>query len=228
MTHPIKYLALVVSSLALVACGGGGGGGTTVSGATAPIISDTSGTSDTAVTPDTSVASAALAKYEGVWQQACVDHMRLTTTLKATSANIFTVTPIETYFANANCTGDVVAIGSYGVPSEIVDYFDPVNAAITLKDGSAITADVNPATSSIATATFALTGSGVKPSYNFGGTIMTPIQYADEILPRLYPARALTGGTTQGALLLRNEELLTLVPVAGVPNSYTVKLQFFR
>lgn len=222
MTHPIKYLALVVSSLALVACGGGGGGDTTVPGTTAPIITDTSGTSDT------SVASAALAKYEGVWQQACVDHMRLTTTLKATSANIFTVTPIETYFANANCTGDVVAIGSYGVPSEIVEYFDPVNAAITLKDGSAITADVNPATSSIATATFTYAGSGVLPSIIIGGVTMTQIQYADVVLPVLYPARALTGGTTQGALLLRNEELLTLVPVAGVPNSYTVKLQFSR
>lgn len=174
-----------------------------------------------------------LAKYEGVWQQACVDHMRMTTTLKAISATVFTVTPIETYFSYADCTGAIVATGSYGVPSETVEYFDTLSASITLKDGSTITADVNPASSILANATFTLTGSGVKPSYNLGGKIMTPVQYADETLPRLYSARALTGGTTQGALLLRNEkltneELLTLIPVAGAPSNFTVKHRFFR
>jgi hypothetical protein len=175
-----------------------------------------------------------LAKYLGVWRQACVDHKRLTTTLAATTNDNFTVTPLEMHYANKDCTGDVVATGSYGGPSETVKYSDSVNASITLKDGSTIQKDVNAATSSIATATFTLTGSGVKGNTNIGGTTYTQIQYADVVLPVLYKERTLNGGTTYGALLLLNEsspneELLTLIPVAGAPNyAFKVNLQFFR
>lgn len=236
-----KYLALVVCSMTLAACGGGG------SSSVAPADQIGLGTTDALfglTGPGDSLApvltvipatSGVLAKYEGVWQQTCVDHKRLTTTLKVNATNDnFTVTPLETHYAYKDCTGDVVAIGSYGGPSETVKYSDNLNASITLTDGTTIQADVNPASSTIASATFTLTGSGVKPSINLGGTNYTQIQYADAVLPVLYKERVLTGGATFGGLLLRNEnlpneELLTLIPVTGAPDySFKVNLQFFR
>lgn len=255
MSRPFNYLTPVLSLLALVACGGGGGGGDSAPPAPTPAPAISPGTSSAlfespsgggsttqlpsggvSFTPPIPANSTVLSKYAGVWQQACVDHIRLKTTLTVneTSDN-FTVTPEETHYSKKDCTGDVVATGSYGGPSETVKYSANLDASIILKDGSTLPTlqAVNPATSSIATATLTLTGSGVKPSINLDGMNYTQIQYADEPVPRLYKERVLNGGTTYGALLLRyenlpNEELLTLIPVAGAPNSFKVNLQFLR
>lgn len=234
MTNPTKYLALAFCSMTLAACGGGGGGGTGVdANVTAtevfwPVVPDA----------NNSLASTALAKYEGEWRQACVDHMELKTVLVATSATTFTVTVREDYYAYADCTGAVVATGSYGMPSETVTYVEtPVNASVTLRDGSLIqpVPAVNVASSLIATAPFTITGSGVQPTIYVDGKTMTPIQFTDAY--KLYPARALAGGTTKGALMLLNGDLLTLVYAASDSpafnadypgTSFAVKLQFFR
>lgn len=229
MNNPTKYLALALCSTTLVACGGGGGGDSESN----PVDSYVPPPSISAISPE-------LAKYVGVWRQACDDHKLLTTTLTADATNDnFTVMPIETHFAYKDCTGDVVAIGSYGVPSETVKYSADLNASVTLTDGTTIPAIVNAATSSVATATFTFTGSGVGSIVNINGTNYTQIQYADVFVngvlaPSLIKERTLNGGTTYGALLLRNEdlpneELLTLIPVTDAPDyAFKVNLQFFK
>ncbi len=221
MNHPTKYLALALCSITLAACGGGGGGGDPVAE-----VNVTPAEVFWPDVPSVSVASTALAKYEGEWQQACVNHMKLKTVLVATGATTFNVTIREDYYAYADCTGAVVATGSYGVPSEAVTYVEaPVNAPVMLLDNSTIQTDVNLATSIISNATFTLTGTGVKPVIYIAGEAVTPIQFADAYIT--YPARALTGGTTQGALLLYENELLTLDYVDNTP-SFKVRLKFSR
>src|SRR5512133_2029438 len=162
----MKFLAVVLSSSILVACGGGGSGGpassttgpstdgssttgssttgssTTGSSTTGSSTagssttgSSTSGSSPPAVSP----ASPELAKYEGAWQENCVDHLRFTKTFIATGSNTFSVATKEEYFDNADCTGAVVATGSYGVPDENVQYAPAQEASVTLTTGDNIT-----------------------------------------------------------------------------------------
>lgn len=216
-----KYLALVLSSLTLVACGGGGGGST---GAT------TDAASSVPIIPAVSVVSLELAKYEGMWQQACVNHMHRTTTLVAISANVFTVTPQENHFANADCTGALVATGSfdYGKPQETVQYRATLsNVSVNLLDGTTILADVDPATSTRSIAPFVFSGSGVIRTLSIeGGKTLTTLAYADGNVDVVRDA--VNGGTTEGGLLLRNGELLALVPVIGSTTAFTVNQRYFR
>ena len=221
MIRPAKYLVLVLSSLTLLACGGGGGGGATEGTARAAPSGST-------VVAAPSRASLELAKYEGVWQQACVNHMRRTTTLVATSANVFTVTPQESLFANADCTGALVATGSFGKPQETVQYRPTLPAAsVKLLDGSSIQASVDPATSTLSIASFSFSGSGViRTLYIEGGKTLTTIAYGSGTGDIVRDA--VNGGTTEGGLLLLNGELLALVPVVGATPSFAVNQRFFR
>ena len=242
----MKFPAVVLSSSILVACGGGGSDapasltpGSSTPGASTPGAS-TPGTSTPgastpgsstpgASTPAPSPAIEALAKYEGVWRKDCIDHMRVTKTATATSGTTFSVVTREDYYDNADCTGALVATGSYGVPDEKVTYAaTPVNASVTLLTGVDITADVDPATSVAAVTAFTVTGSGVKATELIGTTMYARIEYADggHIVTPL-PA-ALIGQTTSGAFLLRNDELLALVPIDGFTNSFRVRHRYTR
>jgi len=121
----------------------------------------------------------------------------------------------------------LVATGSYGVPDENVQYAAALEASVTLLAGGNITADVNPATSVFAVATFGITGSGVKFPQLVGTTMWARVEYADGgyvIVER----PALNGRTTYGALLLRNDELLALVPIDGLTNSFKVNHRYIR
>jgi len=210
-----KSLALVLSSLTLVACGGGGGGSTAAQ-ASGLII------------PAVSVASLELAKYEGVWQQVCVNHMSRTTTLVAISADTFTVTPQENHYANADCTGTLVATGGFGKPQETVKYRATLQgASVKLLDGTTIQAAVDPATSTLSIASFVFSGSGVRQTlYIEGGKTLTTLAYAEGDTGVVRDA--VNGGTTEGGLLLRNGELLALVPAIGSTTAFTVNQRFFR
>lgn len=217
MISTTKSLALVLSTLTLVACGGGGGGGASNGAVTSP-----------PTVPAVSLASSELAKYEGVWRQDCVDHMLRTTTLVATSANEFTVTPREDYFAYKGCTGAVIATGTYGGPSETVQYRSTLqDSSVELTPGNVIIADVEPATSKMSTASFSIAGSGV-----FRSTIIDDIQgttliYADGSSP-LKSRPQLFGETTEGGLLLYQGELLALVPGNSPAAAFKVNQRFFR
>src|SRR5450830_1128701 len=190
--------------------------------------SSTTGTPTTgSSTPAVSPASAELAKYEGAWHENCVDHLRFTKTFIATGSTTFSVASKEEYFGYADCTGAVVATGSYGVPDENVQYATALPASVTLLTGENITTDVDPATSVFAVATFDINGSGVTSKSLVGTTMFVRIDYADGgyvVITR----PALNGQTTYGALLLRNDELLALVPIVGLTNSFKVNHRYIR
>lgn len=226
MINPTKSLALVLSSVALVACGGGGGG--SADGTTAPAaVSAAAFTLPEIPSPVNSLASTDLLKYEGVWRQDCDNHVLRTTAMVATGANVFTVTPLEKFFAYANCTGDVVATGSYGGPQETVTYGAPLDATVTLKDLTSKVASVDPATSILSVASYTFTGSGVQLLPNqVAGSTSAYLAYADG--SKLVVRNALDRQFTVGGLLLLNDELLTLVPVVGSTTAFTVKQRFFR
>ncbi len=227
MISPPKSLALVLSTLTLVACGGGGGGSADGAAVPAAVMSAVF-TLPEIPSPGNSLASIDFVKYEGVWRQDCNDHVLRTTALVATGANVFTVTPLHKFFAYANCTGDVVATGSYGGPQETVTYGASLNATVTLKDTTAIIVSVNPATSRLAVAPYMFAGSGVQLLPSPDGSTAAYLAYADG--PKFVePRPALDGRSTVGGLLsLNNDELLTLVPVVGSTTSFTVKLRLFR
>lgn len=230
----MKLFAVVLSSSILVACGGGGSDGpasstpgTSTPGTSTPAsstpASSTPGTSPPAVSP----ASPELAKYEGAWRENCVDHLRFTKTFIATGSATFSVATKEEYFDNADCTGAVVATGSYGVPDENVDYETASAASVTLPTGENITADVNRASSVYAAgATYSITGSGVKSTELVDTTVFARVEYAGGYV--IVDRPALNGGKDFGALLLRDTELLALVPLVGFTNSFKVLHRYVR
>lgn len=219
----MKFLAAVLSSSILVACGGGGSDApaSLTTGSPTPGIS-TPGSS----TPAPSPAIGALAKYEGVWRKDCNDHMQVTKTATATSGTTFSVVTRENYYDNANCTGDLVATGSYGVPDENVTYAATLtNASVTLLTGENIQADVDPATSVAAVAAFTVTGTGVKATELVGTTLFARIEYTNgEYFVMTHPG--LGGQTTSGAFLIRNNELLALLPIDSSTHSFRVRHRY--
>ena len=226
MISPPKSLALVLSTLTLVACGGGGGGSADGAAVPAAVMSAVF-TLPEIPSPGNSLASIDFLKYEGVWRQDCDNHVLRTTAMVATGANTFTVTPLDKFFAYANCTGDVVATGSYGGPQETVTYGASLNATVTLKDSTAIIDSVNPATSRLTVANYTFTGNGVQLLPNqVAGSTSAYVSYAEG--SKLVVRNALDGRSTVGGLMLLNDELLTLVPVVGSTTSFTVKLRLFR
>ncbi|MDO9199668.1 hypothetical protein [Rhodoferax sp.] len=208
----MKYLAVLLSSMTLVACGGGGG----------------SASSDASAS-----ASADLSKYAGVWRQDCVNHMRLTRTATATGSRTFSVMTKEEYFDNADCTGALVATGSFGQPDEIVTYAPTLaNASVTLQGGGIVTADVDPAASVSAGAPlspvpFNVTGSGVTSTAYVLDTTSAIITYTN-LDTTAVVRTALKGQTTIGALLLLNGELLSLVPIGASATSFQVNRRYIR
>lgn len=213
-----RSLLLVLSSMTLAACGGGGGGD---SGSATPTASVSP------VNPVVSLASVEMAKYEGVWRQDCVDHMRRTATLVATGARVFTVTPQDQLFAYADCTGAVVATGSFGTLQETVQYQSIApNASVTLSNGNVITASVDLGTSVQSVATFVYTGSGVTNTIDGPTTTLTHVVFADGSANIL---RAKTNGqTSSGGLLLFNGQLLAVMPVAGSSTAFVVNQRYIR
>jgi len=160
--------------------------------------------------------------------------LRFTKTFIATGSTTFSVATKEEYFDNADCTGALVATGSYNVPDENVQYAaNLANASVTLLTGVNITADVNPATSVFAVATFDINGSGVTFKSLVGTTMFVHIDYADGGYVAI-TRPALNGQTTYGALLLRyndlllKDELLALVPIVGSTNSFKVNHRYIR
>lgn len=219
----MKYLAVLLSSTILVACGGGGGGDGT--GSLGAAASSSLGVS---------LANAALAKYEGVWRQDCFtpnadlnQHMRLTRTATATSGTTFSVATKEEFFDNVACAGTPVATGVYALPDETVTYAATVpGASVTLESGAIVVADVDPANSVLAIARYILTGSGASSQYALGTTVAR-IDYPNGTHSVIF-RNDLNGQTSQGALALLNGELLALLPIGGSSASFQVNRRYIR
>lgn len=216
MNYRIGYLGVLLSSTMLIACGGGGGGDSS----DPPAVGGTAPAAVSAANPE-------LAKYEGIWHKDCIDHMRLNMTATATGTNTFSVSRNEQHFANADCTGDIVANGNYGVPDETVQYTAPLeNASVQMLTGTTIVANVDPGNSVLADARFNFTGSGVLTTEFALGTTFARIKYAEKevVLSR----GALGGQSTSGALLLLNGELLSLVAIENSASSFRVNQRYIR
>lgn len=164
--------------------------------------------------------------------------MQLTRTSTAISSTAFSVTTKQEYFDNADCTGALVATGSFGQPDETVEYTATLaGASVQLSPSESITTDIDPATSVVPgspsaplpfTVTFRVPGSGGVSTYAFGWTFAR-IEYANGEYIQIR-RQALSGQTTRGALLVRNGDLLalTLVPTGNLTTEFEVYRRYIR
>ena len=221
MNNQTGYFGVILSSMMLMACGGSPG-----DSSESPAVGGTA-------TPNAPAAVSAinpgLAKYAGIWHKDCVDHMRLTMTATATGANSFSVSRNQEYFANADCTGAIVANGNYGVPDETVQYTAPLqNVSVQLLTGATIVTNVDPGSSVLANARFNFSGPGVLASIfeSIVGKTVANIQYAEKV--KQEEGFALRGQSTSGALLLLDGELLSLVAIDNSTSSFRVNQRYIR
>ena len=231
MNYRIGYLGVILSSTMLIACGGGPGTSSDPSAAGGPTQGNppaVGGTPPTNPPPATPTVNTGLSKYEGIWRQECVDHMRLTMTATATGTNSFSIKRNEEYFAYADCAGDPVAVGNYGVPDEAVTYTEPLNnVSILMPSGAIIRATVDPGTAVSATAQFKFEGVPYFFDSLFNQTVAS-IQYADVQVRAIITRAALRGQSESGALVLLEGELYSLVPIENSTSSFRVVHRFFR
>ena len=185
--------------------------------------------------PDASASLAAtdLKVYEGNWKQACDNHKQITTVLVFEAPRVFTASPRKDYFENADCTGRVVAVGSYDTYREKVTVAENLQAAsVILVSGSASVArDVNPAVSTVSTTSYKLfnvSGNGVTIDNSIPGIPVTYVNYPDGSKEVFLPEPKFDGGNTTGALLIENSEFLTLNVVSADPPAYRVNQRFYR
>lgn len=192
-------LAAVVFGLA--GCGGGGGGG-----------------SDNSANPSD---AGPLAKYAGTWVQGCNNHNRETTILTSSNnGTTLTHNLKDEYFANADCSGAIVATGTYESPPYIIQSNETVtNATVKMLSGGIISATVDRVTSTNTGSSIKYVGSGVTSSTIIGNKTYSHIVYNNGSTD-LQNDNSSGGG--QGALLLLNGELLVLNPVSNSVTSFDV------
>lgn len=198
---------IVVSSISvafLAACGGGGG-------------SDTK-TAATDVGP--------LTKYEGTWGQGCDSHERDTFTFTASNGGTsLAITEKMEYFANEDCTGAIVATGTYAKPEIALQYTKTeANAPVKMLTGEIITASVDVGTAVGSGEAIKFTGSGVTSSVVNGETVWH-IVFNNGSTDLTVDIKS---GTQQGALLLRNGELLELSPINSSATSFNVDSRYIH
>ena len=199
----IMATIFVVAVFCLVGCGGGGGGGDGNNNSGNPS------------------ATGPLAKYEGTWIQGCDNHNRETTTLTASNNGTTLAHNIrDEYFVNADCTGAIIATGTYEKPPYIVQYNETVsNATVRMLTGGIVAATVDRVTSANSGATIKYVGSGVTSSSIIGNITYSHIVYNNGSTD-LQNDNSSGGG--QGALLLLNGELLVLDPPSNSVTSFNV------
>jgi hypothetical protein len=193
--------SLVVAVIGLAGCGGGGSS------------SSGGGTNSTDTGP--------LAKYAGTWVQGCNNHNRETTIMTSSNnGSSLTHNSKDEYFANADCTGAIVATGTYESPPYIIQSIETVtNATVRMLTGGIISATVDRVTSTNTGSSIKYVGSGVTSSTVIGNKTYTHIVFNNGSTD-LQSDNSSGGG--QGALLLLNGELLVLNPVSNSLTSFDV------
>lgn len=235
MIAATKSLALVLCSITLVACGGGGGGGGAAPVADVLVVPPIKDPYSPPPVPAVSLAAADLLAYEGYWKQACDNHKQITTILVFEAPRVFTASPRKDYFENANCTGAIVAVGSYDTYREIVDVAPDLQwASVDFDSGLGELVEqreVHTAKSAISTTSYELfpqVSNGVTIDNSIPGIPVTYINYPDGTKEPFMPEPKFDGGNTEGALLIENFELLTLNVVPADPPAYEVNQRFHR
>lgn len=193
-----SVLLTAFAAAALTGCGGGGNSG---QGLPAQV-------------------SNALQKYEGIWIRPCAAHSRDTMTLAASNNGATLAFTIKTeYFANADCTGDVVATGAYTQPATVLQYTGTVkDANVKMPNGETVTASVDQGDASATTFPITFTGSGVTSSVVNGKTVWH-IQFSQGSTD---VQTNLSTGVTKASLTLRNSTLLVLSVSGNSSNTFDV------
>ncbi len=202
--NTLKMAAISLAVVTLTACGGG---------------SDDSNPEQ---------APGPLSKYEGTWSPGCDgENERQTVSFTTLENGIKLGMNMQNEFFNqANCTGGIVATGTYGPPqpAATVTYLETVaSASVRLPNGQTIQTSVDRVSTAGSGASFAYTGSGVQGTTVISGKKYWRIAYGGvSTLTNVNDA----SGTSVGALLLLNGELLELEPITS--NYYRVISQLTR
>lgn len=210
----MKYMALVLSSCFLIACGGGGGGG-----------GGSGGSGGSGGASASALAAISLAKYAGAWSF-CYGHDQETLTIANAGNGSYSTTLTQDVFADDGCKGAVVATGSYGQPMTTMAGIRSVPNAVIAMNGGTVVDTVDLVTVTAGTAPFTWSGSGLT-SYSISNGVTTAtiaFNNGSVTLTR----NAVNGETTQGALLLRNNVMYTLRPVAGSATNFSVTGQYTK
>ena len=196
----MKYIgACAVLGTVLCACGGGG---------------SNSGTTGPTVAP----VSAPLTKYAGAWNDVCqFHHQETVTVIPSSDGSSASLSDQIQYFANQDCTGGVVAIGTYSQPIATLKYSTTVSgASITLQDGTSISATVDTGTATGSNATISFAGSGVTSSVVNGQTVWTITYNGGSTQANI----SSVSGASPAGLLLLNNQLYILTKNGTGTNSY--------
>ena len=195
-----RLAAGLVLLTTLAACGGGSAG------------------SDQGI--PTQVAGA-LQKYEGVWVRPCAAHNRDTMTLTASNSGATLSFNIKTeYFANVDCTGAVVATGTYAQAATVLQYTSTVkDANVRMPSGETVTANVDQGNATATTTPITFSGSGVT-STTVNGKTVWHIQFSQGSTD---VQTNLGTGVTSASLALRNGELLVLSVSGNSGNTFNVE-----
>ena len=166
---------------------------------------------------DTGPLAGPLSKYEGTWTRGCDgENERQTFSFTALDNGAKLGMNMQNeFFQEANCTGAIVATGTYGPPqpAATVSYVETVaNASVRLLNGQTIQASVDRVSAAGSGASFTYTGSGV-----LGTTVIRSKKYwriaygGKSSLVNVSDS----SGTSAGALLLLNGEMLELEPITS-------------
>lgn len=209
----MKYMALVLSSCFLIACGGGGGGG-----------GGSGGSEGSGGASASALAAVSLAKYAGAWSF-CYGHDQETLTIADAGNGGYSTTLTQKVFAGDRCADPVVATGSYGQPMTTMVGIRTVPNAIIAMIGGTVVDTVDLVTVKAATAHFAWTDSSGLPLGAYDGVTTTAtFAYSGDSVT--LTRHAVNGETTQGALLLRKGTMYTLQSDAGSTTHFSVTGQY--
>ncbi|MBC3918110.1 hypothetical protein H8L32_11530 [Undibacterium sp. CY18W] len=205
----IKLLGLsVVTAMLLAACGGGSGGSAPAT--VAPV--------------DTS--SGPLSKYAGIWNQGCQNHEIETTTITATSGGsaLSMAQKIE-YYENLNCTGAIVATGTYTSPILVAQHVrTEANATVKMLTGETVASSVDVVNATANGAVVNFVGSAVSSSVVNGKTTWKFV-FKDTTITRTIEV---SSGSVQGAFMLRNGELFFIQAIGNSNTAFAVDSRFVR
>jgi hypothetical protein len=200
MKHILLVAGLASAMSMLNACGGGGSG--------------------TDAQPTLPPVAQPFAKYEGSWKTACQFHHRETYTL-ATSSNATQLSILDQsdYYANDDCTGAVVATGTYSQAIAKLLYASTLaNATVKLQSGENISDTVDRGTSngSASDALLSFTGSGVTSTVVNGKTVWHIAYNGGSTDVHIESV----SGASPAGLLLRNGQLYFLSAQANSSTAF--------
>jgi len=208
-----QIILAALAAMALAACGGGGGGSGTTAPAPAPA-------------PVTPPPVSQLAGYVGAWVSAC-DGRELnsvTVTRASGSADAIVISYKSDYYANLNCTGNVVATWTQSADATAV-YAGSVDASIVFTPGTnATAARVDKVTATLPAHTESVVGSNVTHTVR-NGQAMWCIDFGGGSSSCSYDQGAQPAQTVAGGLYMRGNELFELSPSGS---TYVVNERFTR